>query len=460
MIKALASISALLASVGLLLVGHGLQTTLLPLAARQASFTDFEIGLVSSAYFVGMVLGCLASPYVIMRAGHIRAFAALVSLMSAAAILHPVFVDPLAWFLVRVISGFCLAGFYMIVESWLNEAASNENRGTIMSVYIVVLYAAMMLGQVSISGLGISGFVPFVAASVMVSLAVIPVSLTTANQPAPITLVRFRPVRLYRTSPAAFVSCLLIGVASGALWTLAPLYGAQIGLSTNQAAFYTAAIIGGGVVAQWPFGRLSDRIDRRLVLVGLAVATFVISLAIVTIEPASPVAATLFALVIGVFSQPAYAIAVAHAFDHADADAYVETSSGLLLSFGLGSIIGPISASLLMQDLGPSGLYYQVAAVQVVTVAYIATRLFARQAMTPEEKLDFEYAATAQVGTVISPEPLDVADPDVIPPEEFPAYEDAGYSPEVTEETLPVGGEAADGEGSAGPGDTRTDSTL
>ncbi|MEH0071678.1 MFS transporter [Pannonibacter sp. Pt2-lr] len=252
MIKALASISALLASVGLLLVGHGLQGTLLPLAAQQASFSDLEIGFVSSFYFVGMVLGCFGSPYMIMRAGHIRAFAALVSLMSAAVILHPVLMDPVSWSVIRAISGFCLAGFYMVVESWLNEAADNRNRGTIMSVYIVVLYASMIVGQVSVSATGIDSFLPFAVASVMVSLAVIPVSLTNANQPAPITLVRFRPVKLYLTSPAALVGCFLVGVAGSAMWTLTPLYGSQIGLSNDQAAFYAAAYIGGGVLAQWP----------------------------------------------------------------------------------------------------------------------------------------------------------------------------------------------------------------
>ncbi|MDN3718437.1 MFS transporter [Roseibium salinum] len=236
---------------------------------------------MSSAYFFGMVLGCLGAPLVIMRAGHIRAFAALVSLMSAAAILHPVFVDPYAWMLIRVISGFSLAGFYMIVESWLNESASNQNRGTIMSVYIVILFAALMMGQISVATVNISSFVPFAVASLMVSLAVMPVSLTTSTQPAPITLVRFRPAQLYRNSPAAFVGALFVGSSQGALLTLSPLYGSQIGLSTKQAAFYAAAIIGGGLIAQWPVGRLSDMVDRRLVLSGLGAATAAVSLAIV-----------------------------------------------------------------------------------------------------------------------------------------------------------------------------------
>ncbi|MFD1695167.1 MFS transporter [Roseibium aestuarii] len=428
MTQIVASVSALLIAIGLVLFGHGLQTTLLPLAAEQAEFSSLSIGLVSSAYFFGMVLGCLGSPHVIMRSGHIRAFAALVSLMSAAAILHPVSVDPVTWFIIRVISGFCLAGFYMIVESWLNEAATNETRGMIMSLYIVVLFAAMMVGQVSIALMDLNSFVPFAVASVLVSLAVIPVSLTRANQPAPITIVQFRPLKLYRNSPAALVGTLMIGVANGALLTLAPLYGSQIGMTTNQAAIYSAAVLGGGMVAQWPFGRLSDRMDRRKVLLGLSVTSCAVALGIALFGPEGAVFATVLAVVVGIFTQPTYAIAVSHAYDHCAPEDYVETSSGLLLSFGVGSVVGPLVASSMMQSLGPSGLYVLIAVIYLGLASFIVTRLVVRSPIAADEKVDFEYAATAQVGAVISPEPLDVDAPNVIPPEEFPAYENDIYN--------------------------------
>jgi MFS family permease len=350
-------------------------------------------------------------------------------MMSAAAILHPVIIDPIAWVLIRVISGFALAGFYMIVESWLNESATNENRGTIMSVYIVILFGALMLGQVSIAAMSIASFIPFVIASISVSLAVMPVSLTTSAQPAPITLVRFRPVQLYKNSPAAFVSIFFIGISQGAILTLTPLYGSQIGLSTDQSAFYAAAIIGGGLLAQWPVGRLSDSMDRRVVLILLGLATAAASVAIVVFSPNEFLIATGTAVLVGMFSQPLYAIAVAHAFDHAAPEDFVETSSGMLLSFGFGSIAGPLIASVLMGQFGPSGLYIMVIAFNVAMAGFIFTRVLTRRALEPEEKTDFEYAATAQVGTVISTEELDAeAEEYVIPPEEFPAYEDDIYN--------------------------------
>lgn len=435
MAQALAPVTALLLSIALLIAGHGLQSTLLPLAGAQFDFSDVAIGTISSSYFFGLVLGCIGAPYVIMRAGHIRAFAALVSLMSGAAILHPIVVEPITWSVIRIVSGFCLAGFYMIVESWLNEQASNENRGTIMSIYILLVYASMTLGQVSITTMDVATFVPFAVASVAVSLAVIPVSLTTANQPAPITVVRFRPVKLYRTSPTALVAVLMIGVTQGAIWMMTPLYGIQIGLTINEAAFFAAAIMGTGALVQWPFGRLSDRFDRRLVLLGLAGAAVVISLVPSVLAIDGFWMAMTLAVAIGVATQPAYAIAASHGYDYADPEEYVETSSGLTLAFGIGSAFGPLTASLLMDRAGPSGLFLLVAIVQFAMAAYIVSRLFQRSSLPAEEKTDYDYASTASVGTVISPEPLDVEDPQVIPPEEFPAYD---YDTEESDESETV----------------------
>ncbi|MHC5654494.1 MFS transporter [Stappia sp.] len=447
MAQALAPVTALLIAITLLVFGHGLQNTLLPLAGDRAGFSELAVGLVSSSFYFGLVLGCLGAPYVIMRAGHIRAFAALVSLMSAAAILHPVFVDPLAWTAIRIIAGFCLAGFYMIVESWLNEQASNENRGTIMSIYILLVYGAMTVGQMSLTQMDITTFVPFVIASVAVSLAVIPVSLTTANQPAPITVVRFRPVKLYRTSPTALIAVLLIGITQGGLGMMAPLYAIQIGMTTNEAAFFSAAIIGAGALAQWPIGRISDRLDRRYVLLGLSVASVIVGVVFIGVPITSFAVALPLAMLAGVAVQPAYAIAASHAFDHAERDDYVETSSGMNLAFGIGSSIGPLAAAFLMQAVGPWGLFLQTALIQAVMGVYILSRLFQRAAPTTEEKTDFDYAATAQVGTVLSPEPLDLEDPQVISPGEFPAYDydTPEDEPAVQEETYQTAEADADG---------------
>jgi MFS family permease len=230
-------------------------------------------------------------------------------------------------------------------------------------------------------------------------------------------------VKLYRNSPTALVAVLLIGVTQGALWMLAPLYAIQIGLTTSQAAYFAAAFVGAGAITQWPIGRLSDRLDRRLVLLGLAASAVVVSIIFMTVPIEGMAMAIMLALLAGVATQPAYAIAASHAFDHADRNDYVETSSGMNLAFGIGSSFGPLTASYLMQSVGSWGLFLQVAVIQALMGLYILSRLFQRAGPTVEEKTDFDYAASAQVGTVLSPEPLDLEDPSVIPPEEFPAYD-------------------------------------
>ncbi|MEH0071677.1 MFS transporter [Pannonibacter sp. Pt2-lr] len=187
--------------------------------------------------------------------------------------------------------------------------------------------------------------------------------------------------------------------------------------------------------------------DRRIVLVGLAIATLVMACIIVVFKPSNPLIATLMTMSVGAFLQPAYSVSVAHAYDHADPAEYVETSSGLLLAYGIGSILGPMSASLLMNVMGSEGLYAQVALVQVATILFVTGRLMTRKTPSRDEKTDFEYAATAQVGSVIAPDPLDTDDPLIIPPEEFPAYDTQAFDPAepgVTEENVPGAGQDTD----------------
>lgn len=441
MAKTLTSITALLLSVAFMLVGHGLQSTLMPVRANLEGFTDLAIGVMSSSYFAGFILGCVLAPYAILRAGHIRAFAALVSLGSAAAILPPILLDPTFWAVSRGLGGFCIAGFYLIVESWLNERATNENRGLLMSTYVVINFAAIMSGQVLLTMFDPSAVTAFVIASVVVSIAVVPISLTRSEQPAPITFVRFRPIELYRTSPTAMIGCLLIGMANGTTWTLAPLYARQIGLSSTATAYFAAAIILGGLLAQWPVGRLSDRIERRYVLIGLCASAGVIASAILMVGPTDPMLAIGTAVLLGMVAQPAYAIAAAHAYDHVASDGFVETSSGLLLANGIGSTIGPITASILMGYTGPGGMFVLVAAVEFILTGYVAIRVFVREAPSRRLQTDFDLAATSQLGAVITPELLDENDADVVMPD-FPSQPSVTLDAEQVAEAWESEGEA------------------
>jgi MFS family permease len=414
--KTLAPIASLLVGVAFLITGHGLQVTLVPLRAAAESWSEFQIGAVGSAYYVGFVAGCLGAPFLILRSGHIRAFAALASLTTAVTVAQAVFVDFWPWVAFRFAVGAALAGLYMIIESWLNDQATNETRGLVMSLYIVVNFAAITVGQLAVTLYPPTSFALFSLAGISTTLAVVPVVLTRSAQPAPITLVRFRPLALYRASPAGIVGVTLIGVANGAFWSLGTVFAVGAGLSASMAAVFMSAAVVGGALSQWPAGRLSDSIDRRFVLIGLLAAGAVFGLALAFL-PLAGTAVLVVAFLFGVATLPTYSIAAAHSYDHAAPGTHVETAAGILLANGAGAIAGPLAASLMMEHLGSARLFLFTALVQLALAAFIVTRLRLRAAPAPAEKTDFDLAATAPVGAVIPPEALNPEDPNVARPD-------------------------------------------
>ncbi|MCP1335385.1 MFS transporter [Futiania mangrovi] len=418
--SALGSVVALLVSVGLLLMGNGLQTTLLPIRAAIENFSGVAIGIMGSAYFVGFVSGCVLGPRLVRRAGHIRAFAAFVALASAVAIIHPLWVDPVAWWALRAATGFCFAILYLVIESWLNERSTNETRGLVMSVYIMVNFAAIAVGQLLIVTYDPALFPLFSIASILVSVASVPITLSRAAAPAPIEVVRIRPVKLYRSSPVGVVGCFVVGLFNGAFWSLGPTAVTGSGFDANTAAVFMSAAVAGGALMQYPLGRVSDRIDRRLVLMGICLAAAVVSGVLFLGGFGLPlmVAGALF----GAASLPGYAIAAAHAFDHAAPGEAVETSAGLLLANGAGSVVGPIGASLVMEGAGAFGLFAFTAAMQVMLAVFVAARMRVRAAPAQEEKTDFSLANAAAVMVAVEPEqqapdtPPDFDVDEVLPP--------------------------------------------
>jgi MFS family permease len=420
----LAPVTALLIGVALLLAGHGLQLTLLPIRAELEGFSTFELGALGSAYYVGFVIGCLGGPYLVLRAGHIRAFAAAVSLASAMALAHALAVDVAPWLVFRAITGACLATLYLIVESWLNDRATNQTRGLIMSAYIVVNFGMLAVGQALVTLYDPRQFPLFAIAALAISLATIPVALTRSAQPAPIALVRFQPAALYRSSPVGVVGVTAIGVAHGAFWSLGAIYALSRGLSVSEAAIFMSCAVIGGAIAQWPAGRLSDRIDRRVVLLTLLALAICVGVAL-SLAPANRNAILILGFLLGACMLPSYSIAAAHAYDHADRANYVETAAGVLLANGAGSIVGPIVASSVMGAVGSWSLFLFVALVQAGLAAFVYSRLKVRAPLPTEEKTEFDLAATAPVGGAITPEPLNPADPNVEVPSPPPPVDRA-----------------------------------
>ena len=432
-------VTALLIGVAVLLTGHGLLLTAVPLRAVTEQFSSIEIGLLGSAYYVGFIAGCLLTPFLILRAGHIRAFAALIAIAAASALLLPLLIGFAPWFAIRVITGISLAGLFMVIESWLNDQASNKTRGLVFSAYIAVNFSAIAVGQLIVAAGDPSNFNLFVIAALFMGLATIPVVLTKSAQPAPIALVRFRPLALYRLSPVGVVGVTLIGMATGSFWTLAALFAVQKGLSPDQAALFVGIAVVGGVVAQWPVGHLSDRFDRRQVLVALLLTSAVIGVSLAVL-PLGSTAIMVLAFPLGSTLHSCYAIATAHAFDYAERSAYVETSAGLLFANGVGSMIGPIGASALMAAIGAGGLFVFAAFAQLVLVAFILHRLTRRPTLTTEFKTEFSLGATSQAGTVLTPEPLDPDDRDVAvpPPEATETQDPAANGNEPAEDDEPI----------------------
>jgi MFS family permease len=423
MLASLSPVVTLLVSAALFMIGHGIQLTLIPLRSELEGFSDFMIGAGASFYSVGFVVGCLVAPYAILRAGHIRAFAAMISFGSAVALMHAIIIDPVAWIVFRTVSGFCVAGFYITLESWLNDRATNETRGFVLSIYIVTVSLSIIAGQLAVAFGTVGNFMLFAVASILVSVAVIPVTMTSSAQPAPITLVRLRPARLYHTSPAAFVSILIVGLVIGAVMNLAPLYATRTGYTEQFAAIFAAAIFAGGALLQWPLGRASDLVDRRFVLLICALAAMTASTGMIFVGSLGVIALLGFGAMVGGFTQPAYAIANAHAFDYVEPEDYVETSSGILMIYGVGAAISPVVVAAMMQQIGPTALFWFAAAMNAVMAAFLLARMATRSAVPEEDKEDFDYASTAPVVAMGVEEAWD-QDDQVLVPEGYEPSED------------------------------------
>jgi len=404
----LAAFSILL-SVAFLIMGNGLQLMLLPIRGGIEGFSAVQIGLLGSGYFFGFVLGCTFTPAMIMRVGHIRTFAALVAIASAAALGYPMAIDASVWIILRLITGFCLAGLYLVVESWLNDQATNETRGALISTYVTVNFTVITIGQMMVTLFQPSSFILFSIASVLVSLAAVPIVMTRSSQPPPITVVRFRPMRMFRLSPTGTVAIFLIGMATGSFWALAPAYANIFSGSIVDAAWFMSAAVIGGALAQLPAGKVSDRVDRRKVLIGLALLCAVVGAALwLTTE--TSLAWFGLGAVFGAGLLPAYAIAAAHVFDFADRSDYVEISAGLLLLNGIGSTIGPLLSSASVEFLGQPGFFLANALIQIALIGYVGFRLSRREGLPIEEKQTFDLGTSAAVSVVGDEDAVQLSD--------------------------------------------------
>jgi MFS family permease len=375
---AYAQVSALLAAVFILIAGNGLSNTLIPLSATSAAFSELSIGLIGSAYFGGMLVGCLATPRIIAHAGHIRAFSAFVAIATVATLAHPIFVEPAAWGAIRAVTGFCFAGLYATIESWMHDKADNLVRGRMLAVYQMMNYAGSATGQQAIRFLPPASFVSFSVVAAALALSVLPLAYTRSDPPEPPPEPKLRLAWLFRISPVGVAGALVSGSANGTFWSLAPVFAERSGLSAGGvASFMTAAILGAALV-QWPVGRLADHRDRRHIMVVAILIALTAQLALIYFARSQPAVLIALAACIGASALVLYPLSSSHAQDLTPRENAVEVSTGLLLAYTIGAIVGPTTAAWMIGFIGPQALFIHNAAIHALFVVFIIWRLFRR----------------------------------------------------------------------------------
>ncbi|MEP0320683.1 MFS transporter [Bauldia litoralis] len=384
MTSTLIPIAALLLGSGFLLMAGGLHGLLLPVQGAAEGFTTFELGLIGTGWSVGFMAGCILVPTIVRRVGHVRGYSSMASLAAVAILLNILIVSPSAWITLRALSGFCFAGASMIVESWLNERATPENRGTVFSIYQMVVFGGSTVGQLLMIISPPSTFFFFAIGAILYCFAILPTALSTAQHPKPLKTARLDIRGLYANSPVAAVGCFMIGLVNGSFGTLGAVYAIRIGLPVADIALLMAGAVLGGALVQYPLGRLSDRMDRRRVLVAVAAAAIVVALVLVLLQPRAPMLVIGLLILFGATIYPMYGIAVAHANDFAAPDDFVKIAGGLLLLLGFGSMIGPILAAEAMEQFIPEGLFAFAAAVHFLLLLYTVYRMTRRQAQGRE----------------------------------------------------------------------------
>lgn len=376
---------------GILILGNGLAGILLPIRMGVEGLATEVAGLVMSAYYAGLVLGCLYGRVIIGRVGHIRAFAVFAAAVAAVAVMYPLWFDPIFWAVLRAASGFGMAASFAVIESWLNDRASNETRGQIFSLYMVIAYLASGSGQLLVNGWDVSGLELFCLAAMLLALSLVPVALT--HQVGP-DIGQTRPLsfrELYRISPLGVAGCFGAGLLSGAFYGLGALFGQTIGLSVFSVSLLMGFTVLGGLLLQWPIGRLSDKLDRRTVLVFVLIGTTAVCAVQYAISFIAVNEVALMALTVlyGGFMATIYPISVSHAFDYVAKDRIVAASSGMLLAWALGSTAGPLIASVVMANLGHWSLFLYLAVVAAAIGGFARYRMSRRVALPPGEQATF-----------------------------------------------------------------------
>lgn len=423
MLVSLRSVFSLMLSTLLMMVGFGLASYVMPVRSVAEGWSTLTISLIATGYTLGFTLSCIITPKFVLRVGHVRVFAALITLLSIAILMCGLVVDWRAWIFFRAISGFAISGSYLVIESWLNERVTNENRGMLFSLYLITTMVGTIGGQYLVPLGDPTNSSLFILCGVLFSLALLPTALSSSAMPAPSAQANFDVPGLFRRSPVAVVGAFLAGAMSGAWLNLGGVFTQKIGLSTAEGATLLAALLAGSAISQIPIGRTSDRIDRRIVMVGCGIVGVVSCLAMVAFVGSSPLVLYVIAAFVGSVLFPIYALNVAHANDLARPNEYVEVSSGMMITYGIGTISGPLMVGPVMDSFGPPSLFVLLAVYFALYAAYAAWRI-AQRGHTDGlvSKTDFQANTVPTPGTEAvnamnqAVRPSDLIEDDTAPP--------------------------------------------
>ena len=388
MLQVISSAWALLLGMGLLMVGNGMQSTLLGVRGQIENFGTFEMSVIISAYFIGFLGGSRMAPNLIRRVGHVRVFAALASLISAVMILYPTLVNPWVWVLGRILIGFCFSAVFVTAESWLNDAASNENRGQALSIYMIVQTAGIVLAQGLMVTADPSGYVLFVIPSILVSIAITPILLSISPTPAFDTTKAMSLRELMGFSPLGCVGMFLLGGVFSAQFGMASVYGTEAGLTVGEISIFVATIFIGGMLTQYPLGWLSDRMDRRA-LIALTAAVGAVGASIGVMSNGDFNLILVAAFLMGSTSNPLYSLLLAYTNDFLDHEDMAAGSGGMIFLNGLGAVSGPLITGWMMSVFGPSGFYILIGVLFTMLAIYAVYRATQRPAIPVDETGSF-----------------------------------------------------------------------
>lgn len=454
---------ALFLGLTLIMIGNGLGGTLVGVRTQVEDFGNTLTGLVMAGYFIGFFAGSTIVPHLMARVGHVRVFGALTALASLTILIYPLFVDPWVWMAMRILTGIAYAGLYIVVESWLNDKATNDTRGQILAIYLVVSSLGIAGGQLMLNLYDPANFELFTIVSVLISLAAVPVLVSAARAPDFETPESMGPIRLYKLSPLGTVGMGLVGVTAGMLIGMGPAYGYKM-FGTEFASLFMTAIFLGGFLFTWPIGKLSDKFDRRSIIVITASACGITgffgllfqdpgSMSALEVElrnsfPDTSLFSTqnillLVALVFGGTALPLYSLCIAHTNDHLTQKQMVAASSTLIMANGLGAMIGPNLAGFAMDLVGTPGFFVSLIGVNAMFVAFGLYRMTRRPPIAAEDQGSFvavDSRMTAVATTTLNPEvewPEEDLEADLDDPEETPEDTDPSVEEPTTWDDLP-----------------------